>query len=46
MATGQLRSGREPRKPKQVKKPAVATATVFGGASAGSRSIANRGNSR
>lgn len=46
MAKGQLRSGREPKKPKQVKKPAATAGTVFGGATAGSRPPANRGNSR
>ncbi|MGE3849978.1 MAG: hypothetical protein AB7I01_24045, partial [Gammaproteobacteria bacterium] len=46
MAKGQLRSGREPKKPKQVKKPAATATTVFGGASAGSRPTANRGTSR
>lgn len=35
MAKGQKRSGREPKKPKQVKKPAAPATTPFGGATSG-----------
>ncbi len=36
MAKGQKRSGREPKKPKQVKKPAATVGSVLSGASRGS----------
>lgn len=48
MAKGQKRSGREPKKPKQVKKPEATVSSMFGGASPGTRAgaAANRGNPR
>jgi hypothetical protein len=42
MAKGKSRAGREPKKPKQVKKPDT-VASVFGGASPGTRAAAARG---
>ncbi|MBX9609924.1 MAG: hypothetical protein K2Y51_27220 [Gammaproteobacteria bacterium] len=46
MAKGQLRSTREAKKPKQVKKPTATVVSTFGGASAGTRPTAKRGTSR
>ena len=43
MAKGQVRSNREVKKPKQVKKPDATVSTVFGGASPGTRAGATRG---
>ena len=45
MAKGKSRAGREPKKPKQVKKPET-VASVFGGASPGTRAGAARGNGK
>ena len=46
MAKGQVRSGREPKKPKQVKKPDATVSSVFGGASPGTRAGATRGSGK
>jgi len=43
MAKGQLRSNREAKKPKQVKKPDATVSSTFGGASAGTRAGTPRG---
>lgn len=46
MAKGQKRSGREPKKPKQVKKAAAPAASPFAVVSNGNRSAGARGSSK